>query len=149
MKIKLLLLGLAWLMSCSNSNQSKAQIEQEILKLEQMALDKWAEGDPVGFAENFAEDATYFDDIAAQNRVSGSEALKGYFKSLEGKIPAHHYELVNPQVQVYDNMAILTLRYNAKTLDNEPGPPWKATSIYKLKEGKWKVVHANWSLIKE
>ena len=60
MKIKLLLLGLAWLMSCSNSNQSKAQIEQEILKLEQMALDKWAEGDPVGFAENFAEDGFPF-----------------------------------------------------------------------------------------
>ena len=149
MKIKLLLIGLTFFISCSNSNQSKAQIEQEVLNLEKMALDKWAGGDPVGFAENFAADATYFDDIGAQNRVSGSEALKGYFKSLEGKIPAHHYELVNPQVQVYDNMAILTLRYNAKTLDNEPGPPWKATSIYKLKEGKWKVVHANWSLIKE
>ncbi|MFH4966885.1 nuclear transport factor 2 family protein [Gaetbulibacter sp. M240] len=119
-----------------------------MLDLEKKALDSWAMGDPLGYAENFAENATYFDDIGAQNRVNGNAALTAYFKSLEGKIPTHNYELVDPKVQVFDNVAILTLRYNASTMDNQPGPPWKSTSIYKLINGEWKVVHANWSLIK-
>ncbi len=144
-----ILVSLVVFMACSDSNRPNEQIEEHILELEQQALDKWANGDPVGFSENFAVEATYFDDIAALNRVDGLEAIVSYFKSLEGKIPAHQYELVNPKVQVYGDMAILTLRYQPTSLNNEPGPPWKATSIYKFNDGKWKVVHANWSLIKE
>ena len=54
---------------------------------------------------------TYFDDVAAHVRVDGIENLKKYFKSLEGKVPVHKYELVNPKVQVYGDMAILSLWY--------------------------------------
>ena len=150
MRVKLVFVGLMLIfVSCTNSKLTQSEIEETILKLEQKALDKWAKGDPVGFSENFAINATYFDDIAAQSRVDGIEEIKKYFKSLEGKIPAHKYELVNPKVQVYGDIAILTLRYNGTSLNNEPGPPWKTTSVYKLIDDKWKVVHANWSLIKE
>ena len=128
---------------------SNEEIEQTILALEKKALDSWAKGDPVGFSYNFSEDATYFDDIGALNRIEGSQEIKGYFEGLMGKIPQHKYKIESPRIQVYGDMAILTLRYNASSPEDEPGPPWKATSVYRLINDQWKVVHANWSLIKE
>ena len=124
-------------------------VEQVILAKERQALDRWSAGDPLGFAVNFAEDATYFDDIAAHTRLDGLEEIKKHLGSLEGKIPAHNYEIVDPKVQVFGEVAILTIRYHGSTTDGQPGPPWKATSVYHLKNDNWLVVHAHWSLVKE
>lgn len=136
--------------SCNLKKESPKQenIEETILSLERQALDNWSKGDPMGFSKNFAVDATYFDDIGAQMRLDSIDELNNYFRSLDGQIPAHKYELVNPKVQVYGDIAILTLQYHATSLNNEPAPPWKTTSVYRLKEGMWQVVHANWSLVK-
>ncbi len=135
---------------CTKQEQpSNEEIEQIILTLEQNALDSYSKGNPIGFSDNFAEDATYFDDIGAHMRLDNIEEVKNYFVSLDGKIPPHNYELVDPKVQVYDDIAVLTLQYHSTSLDGEPGPPWKATSVYRLLDGKWQVVHAHWSLIKE
>ena len=46
-------------------------------------------------------------------------------------------------------LPILTLRYNSTDENNEPDSPWKATSVYRLTNGNWKIIHSNWSLIKE
>ncbi len=124
-------------------------VEQTILAKERQALDRWSSGDPLGFAVNFANDATYFDDIAAHTRLDGLEEIKKHLGSLEGKIPAHNYEIVDPKVQVFGRVAILTLRYHGSTADGQPGPPWKATSVYNFINDDWRVVHAHWSLVKE
>ncbi len=124
-------------------------VEQVILAKERQALDRWSAGDPLGFAVNFAEDATYFDDIAAHTRLDGLEEIKKHLGSLKGKIPAHNYEIVDPKVQVFGEVAILTMRYHGSTTDGQPGPPWKATSVYHLTNDNWLVVHAHWSLVKE
>lgn len=122
-------------------------IEQTILAMERQALDCWSAGDPPGFAVNCADDVTYFDDIAAQTRINGLKEMQNYLKSLVGKIPPHTYEIVDPKVQVYDNVAIVTLRYHSK-IGDKSGPPWKATDVYRLTNGEWHVVHAHWSLVK-
>jgi len=123
--------------------------DQTVLAKERQALDRWAKGDPYGFGDNFAEDATYFDDIGAHMRLDSLVEIKKYLKSLEGNIPPHKYELVDPKVQVYGNTAILTLRYHSTMENGEPGPPWKATSVYQFSDGNWRVVHAHWSLVKQ
>ncbi len=117
--------------------------------MERQGLDHWAKGDPLGMSDNFADDITYFDDIGAHSRLNGLEEMQNYLASLDGKIPPHSYELVDPKVQIYDDIAILTLRYQSTSLDGEPDPPWKATSVYRLIDSEWKVVHAHWSLVKE
>ena len=124
-------------------------VEQDILAKERQALDRWSAGDPLGFAVNFADDATYFDDIAAHTRLDGLEEIKKHLGSLEGQIPEHNYEIVDPKVQVFGRVAILTLRYHGSTADGQPGPPWKATSVYNFINDDWQVVHAHWSLVKE
>ncbi len=124
-------------------------VEQDILAKERQALDRWSAGDPLGFVVNFANDATYFDDIAAHTRLNGLEEIKKYLVSLEGKIPAHNYEIVDPKVQVFGGVAILTLRYHGSTAEGQPLPQWKATSVYNFNNDDWEVVHAHWSLVKE
>jgi len=124
-------------------------VEQDILAKERQALDRWSAGDPLGFVVNFANDATYFDDIAAHTRLNGLEEIKKYLVSLEGKIPAHNYKIVDPKVQVFGGVAILTLRYHGSTAEGQPLPQWKATSVYNFNNDDWEVVHAHWSLVKE
>jgi len=124
-------------------------VEQDILAKERQALDRWSAGDPLGFAVNFANDATYFDDIAAHTRLDGLEEIKKHLGSLEGKIPMHNYEIVDPKVQVFGEVAILTLRYHGSTDDEQILPQWKATSVYNFINDDWQVVHAHWSLVKE
>ena len=128
---------------------TQKEVEQAILNLERQANDRWSAGNPSGFSVNFADDVTWFDDIAAYKRIDGLQNIQNYFESLEGKIPPHNYELVDPKVQVYGDIAILTFRYHSTMPDGELGTPWKATSVYRLNNGKWQVVHAHWSLVKE
>ena len=123
--------------------------EQTILAMERQGLDRWAQGDPLGMSDNFADDITYFDDIGAQTRLDGLEEMQKYLSSLDGKIPPHSYELIDPKVQVYGDIAILTLRYQSTSPNGELDPPWKATSVYRLTDGEWHVVHAHWSVLKE
>ena len=147
---KFLIYGMLGLfVSCANSESTQEEIEQTIITLEREALDEWSNGNPMGLPKNFAKDATYFDDIGAHNRLAGIEEITRYFQSLKGKIPSHTYEIADPKIQVYGDIAILTLRYNSRDEHNQPGSPWKASSIYRLKDNKWQVVHANWSLVKE
>ena len=128
--------------------QSQQEIEKIVLAKEHLALDQWSAGNPEGFSINFADNATYFDDIAAQTRLDGIEEIKAYLSSLKGQIPSHTYEIVDPKVQVFDHAAVLTLHYHASVGDQK-GQPWKATSVYQFINNDWKVVHAHWSLVKE
>ena len=114
MKNFLLLLSIFMLFaSCTmqQNTQTQEEVEQAILALERQALDQWAAGNPIGFSESFAEDVTYFDDIGAHMRMVGLEAMKTYLASLDGQIPPHEYEIVDPNVQIYGDIAIRTLRY--------------------------------------
>jgi len=135
--------------SCEKKRDTltKEDVEQTILAQERQALDCWASGDPVGFSADFADDVTYFDDIAAQTRIDGLEEMRNYLTSLVGQIQPHTYEIIDPKVQVYGDLAICTLRYHP-SIDGQPGPQWKATDVYRLTNGEWHLVHAHWSLVK-
>lgn len=148
-KISILLLIVLISTACvkEQSAPKHENVEETILALEGEALDQWSAGNPLGFAVHFADDGSYVDDIGAQNRIVGAEAAKEYLSSLDGKIPPHEYEIVDPLVQVYGDVAILTFQYHSK-IDTMSGPPWKATSVYHFNDSTWQMVHANWSLVK-
>jgi ketosteroid isomerase-like protein len=128
---------------------TREQDEQAILAQERRALERWSHGDPLGYVAIEAEDITYFDDIGAHRRIDGLAALRGYLAALERKTPPHRYEVVDPKVQLYGDIGVLTPRYLPSTREGEPLPPWKATSVYRRAGGEWRIVHAHWSLVKE
>src|SRR5262245_34002980 len=79
----------------------------EILKLEQSAIDRWGKGDPGGFLEVYAADISYFDPSTAA-RIDGHPAMAEYYRPWVGKIQIPRYEMQNPQVVVEGDMALLT-----------------------------------------
>jgi ketosteroid isomerase-like protein len=123
--------------------------EQAIVAQERRALEQWAQGNPLGYLDIDADDVTYFDDIGAHSRVDGIGAVRTYLTTLKGKIPPHRYELLDPKVQLYGDIGILTLRYDAYGTAAQPVSRWKATSVYRRTNGHWRIVHAHWSLVKD
>lgn len=119
-----------------------------ILTEEQRALERWSSGDTSGYATRCADDVTYLDDIGAQHRVDGLAALHRYLASLTGKIPQHRYEIVDPKVQLYGDIGILTMGYQPIAPDGQPLTRWKATSVYRRSSDGWRIVHAHWSMVK-
>jgi uncharacterized protein (TIGR02246 family) len=134
--------------ACQSQPAGQGNTERAILAQERRALDQWAQGNPLGYVEIDADDVTYLDDIGAHSRIDGLEAMRNYLTSLQGKIPPHRYDIVDPKVQVYGEIGILTLRYKAYATDGKPLAHWKATSVYRRMGGQWRIVHAHWSIVK-
>jgi ketosteroid isomerase-like protein len=122
--------------------------EEEIITQERERLNHWAKGELRAYAQGSADDVSYFDDIGAHARLDGLPALLEYLSALEGQVPAHDYEVVNPRVQLYGDVGIVTLQYHP-SLHGVALQPWKATSVYRRSDGQWNMVHAHWSMVKE
>ena len=121
--------------------------EEAILAQERDALGRWSAADPEGYMQSAADDVTYVDFIGAHTRVDGIQAVRDYLSGLKGQFPAHTYEIVNPRVQVYGDVGILTQHYYPTSLDGEPMGASKATCVYRRIDGTWHMVHAHWSVI--
>jgi ketosteroid isomerase-like protein len=139
------ILSVLFLSGCE-SNAPRLNAAQEVTTLERSALDKWAQGKPLGFVDIGADDVTWFDfNPGPQGRVEGLEAVRNMLAPLAQQIPPHTYELVDPKVQVYGNTSILTFHWSGTTTEGQPMGKWKVTSVYHWKDGKWWMVHAHWS----
>ncbi len=126
-----------------------AKIKIEIIGLERAALERWGKGDPQGYLEIMAPDTTYFDP-ALEKRLDGLAAVKEYIVPFTGKIRIDSYEMINPQVQRYGDVAVLTFNLidSVKRPDREEKVRWNSTEVYRRIDGNWKIVHSHWSYIK-
>jgi ketosteroid isomerase-like protein len=122
---------------------------ETILALERAALDRWNSGDVDGQLEHYSEDVTYFDPLV-EVRIDGRARVAAYFREFfAGKINIPRCELLNPQVIVSDELAVLTynlLNY-VRGADGaeKAGTRWNSTQVYRRVNGQWRVVHVNWS----
>jgi len=120
----------------------------QIIRLERGALDRWGKGDPGGFLELYAADITYFDPVTA-TRIDGHQAMVNYYRPWVGKIQVARYEMLNPQVVVEGNMAILTYNLVNYVLDangvESVGSCWNSTAVFQRSDRAWKTIHSHWS----
>lgn len=141
--------GLLLIISCQTKQPATHEnVEETVIAFENDALDQYAQGNPLGFSQHVADDITYVDDNGAYTRIEGIEAFNNYLNSLVGIIPQHQYKMVDPLVQVYGDVAILTYQWHSK-IDTISGQPWKASSIYHFNDSTWQMVHAHWSPMTE
>jgi len=82
-------------------------VARVILATERTALDRWGKGDPDGFLEISDQDVVYFDPFQP-HRVDGLAALKAMYEELRGKIRIERDEIVDPRVQAYGDIAVLS-----------------------------------------
>ncbi len=112
---------------------------------------QWAAGNQKNLVEsqkNIAEDYTELNGDAA-TRVDG-RALAARFEEALNKDPGTSVssEMLNPKVQVYGDVAILSYNYLGYTQDKDgtvkPNRA-KSTRVYAKQGGKWMLVHANFA----
>jgi len=123
----------------------------DIVALERGALDRWGRGDPHGFLEIMAPEVTYFDP-GQDTRVDGLQAMTDLLVPFTGKIKVDRYDMVNPTVQRYGDMALLTfnlVNYRKSTDGTEqPFVRWNSTETYARIGGRWRIIHSHWSYVK-
>jgi ketosteroid isomerase-like protein len=120
-------------------------ITKAIIALEKEALDRWGKGDPSGFLEISAEDVCYFDPFI-EKRIDGKNQLSELYEEIRGKIKIDRYELINPQVKLLANAAILTFNYVSYTGKQESR--WNCTEVYRYKDDGWQIIQTHWSFTK-
>ena len=126
-------------------SMSDAEIEELIISLEREALSHWANGSVEGYTVHFAEDVIYSDDIMAHTGVFGRENARAYGRKLDSMqvVTKHTYDMVNPQVRILDNAAVLHLINHPYKPDGTDGTKWRASIVYRKKTDGWEVVNAD------
>ena len=117
-------------------------ITAQIVALEEAALTRWGNGDPSGFLEISAPDVVYFDPYVPC-RVDGLAALTECYQPIWGKIFFDRFELINPNVQVTGDIAVLTFNY--VSYKGEEADRWNCTEVYRRKDDRWQIIQSHWS----
>jgi ketosteroid isomerase-like protein len=126
-------------------------MSETILSLEKAAMERWRNGDPMGFVEISGDDISYVDP-GLTNPILGLDAYRAYMKQVEGKVYYQKSEFIDPKVVMVGDATVLTYNYRSSQLTPEgkisSQIPWNATEVYFRREGKWKIAHSHWSFIK-
>ena len=137
--------------AASDAAEEPSAIERELMGLENGAMERWRNGDPMGWAEIAAPEATYVDP-GLTKPVVGHDEYSRYLEALKGKIHYQGSEYSHPKAAVYGDVAVLTYSYQAT--DREPNgttrryPAWNTTEVYARLNGAWKIIHTHWSHIR-
>lgn len=121
-----------------------------ILSLEKGAMERWRNGDPMGFVEISAEDICYVDP-GLTKPILGLEEYRTAMQSVAGKIHYQGSEFIDPKVVQVGDAAVLTYNYRSSVIS--PGgeitgqTPWNATEVYFQQNDEWRIVHTHWSYI--
>jgi ketosteroid isomerase-like protein len=117
-----------------------------IIAMERAALDRWGKGDPGGYLEITADDASYFDPIQ-DKRIDGLDALRAMLAPIAGRIKVDRYDMIDPRVQEYGDTVLLTFNLISYR-DEIPISSWNSTEMYARVSGRGRLVHSHWSYIK-
>ena len=122
-----------------------------ILSLEKSAMERWRNGDPMGFVEISAEDICYVDP-GLTKPILGLEAYRDSMTQVVGKVHYQRSEFIEPKVVEVGEAALLTYNYRSSSLTPDGAvssqTPWNTTEVYFWRDGEWKIVHTHWSFIK-
>ena len=136
---------IALLVSCTREDY--VVIEENIIQIERNALDRWGKGDVYGYLDIYADEITYFD-TATEKRLDGLSILKQRFEPIQGEIKIHHYDMIDPEVQVRGSTAVLTynlIDYVAREDGTLREIRWNSTAVYTRIGNEWKIIHSHWA----
>lgn len=148
--LRIALAGALATVSCSAGN-SEPGPAGTIIAIERAALERWGNGDPQGYLEIMAPEASYFDPYQ-ERRTDGYEAIKAMLIPIAGKIKVSRFDMQGERVQSNGNVAVLTFNlvsYVARPDGAEMAVArWNSTEVYRQIDGNWKIIHSHWSFIK-
>ena len=148
--VSFLIIGLILLILASdlNAQTSMNSTENEIIALTYKIWKAENENDMATRNKYIADDYTEFNFVFStriDGRTKNFTLTDAY--SMGGKSLAD--EMLNPKVQVYGNVAILTYNFAGITQNNDGklvASKAKSTRVYVKMDGDWKLVHANFGM---
>jgi ketosteroid isomerase-like protein len=127
-------------------------MEDEILLMEQSAMERWRKGDPMGWEELSTDDIIYIEPGLTQP-IIGLEQYQKYLELLKGKFSYQSSEFIDPKVVTLGDAAVLTYNYRSSGITNaalgNDSILWNATEVYFRGEEQWRIVHTHWSFVGE
>lgn len=120
-------------------------VQEHILANLRSALERWYSGDPMAYADLFADDSTYFAPPTG-GRLEGIEALRASYEPLEGKVNIPRHEVTGPKLQLHGDVGVFTYTLDDYPSDGSRGGRWNATEVYRRDGDDWRIIHAHWSL---
>jgi ketosteroid isomerase-like protein len=148
-RLSISFVAMAVALSLGFAAPAQAQNADEIMAL---AKAQWAAQDqnkPAAEAmATVADDYTEFNGGVPVLIEGKALASRFYEGSLKGNDTGVLSEMLNPHVQFYGDVAILSYNYSglSKDKDGKVTPNnAKSTRIYAKKDGKWMLVHANFA----
>jgi ketosteroid isomerase-like protein len=125
-------------------------MEETIFSLEKAAMERWRNGDPMGWAEISADQVTYFDPGLTQP-IIGLDEYTAYLKGIEGKVHYQGSEFLTPMLRFFGEAAVLTYNYRSTASSGDSTATeqvlWNTSEVYFRLAGKWKIVHTHWSFV--
>ncbi len=150
MKTLLMIISLILSMLISSCEMKNENLEVVIVEKEKLLLDEWGKGHTMVFPENSADEITYFDP-SLQKRLKGKNNFIELLKPIENKFTIEKYEMIDPEVQIYGDVGILTynlIDYSKDLQGTEKKFLWNTTEVYKKFNEEWLLVHSHWSITK-
>jgi catechol 2,3-dioxygenase-like lactoylglutathione lyase family enzyme len=124
------------------NSETEEQVAAAIIAMERAALDRWGKGDPSGFLEISAPDVVYFDNTI-ERRLDGLATLTSHYEKLRGQIFMDRYELVNPNVQLSGDVAVLTFNFIGYATGEVSR--WNCTEVFRRTASTWRIIQTHWS----
>ncbi len=128
-----------------------SKITEAILALERSINERWNKGDVDGALAVYSEDVTYFDPLT-EKRLDGRKSVEAYFRQFfAGRLNILRNDYLAPQVIVSDGGDLAVVSYNLVNFvpdgkgGEKLGTQWNSTQVYRLIDGRWRIVHVNWS----
>jgi ketosteroid isomerase-like protein len=122
-------------------------MDHPIFNLENAAMERWRNGDPMGFVEITAETICYTDP-GQTKPIVGLENFRELMQELAGQIHYQRSEFIDPKLVEVGQAVLLTYNYRSSVLDASgeiaSQTPWNCTTLY----FKRQVVHNHWSFIR-
>jgi ketosteroid isomerase-like protein len=123
---------------------------EAILSMENAAMERWRQADPMGWAEISAEDVTYFDP-GLTKPIVGIKDYSEYLEKIIGTIYYQVSEFIDPRVTFYGNAAVLTYNYRSRVVERDGAEVnqilWNTTEVYFKRAEDWQIVHSHWSYV--
>ena len=133
------------------ANARAQQADADVIATERAALERWGEGDPDGFLTTYAPEITYFSPTE-ERRVDGLPAMTALIAPVRGKIRVDRFEMLEPKVQRYGDIAVLTYRivnYQKRQDGSEVQTTrWNSTAVFRRVDGRWRTIHSHFSYTK-
>ena len=126
-------------------------MDDDILSLEKAAMERWRNGDAMGFVELSTDDISYVD-LGLTRPIHGLDKYQAYMKQEAGKVYYQRSEFIDPKVVTRGAGAVLSYNYLSTRLRLDGSivsqHTSNATEVYFRRNGEWKIVHTHWSSVR-